>query len=299
MFPKATYLLVTLTLIVATLACSLGQTANDPDTARQALLAQIPAPYSNAAQADKTFVGPVADSQTYIAIVIQKEVVVVYICDGGQVSEWFGGTITGDTLDITSSAGTHLSASLTADSVTGTLTLTGGQPLAFSAQPAITGETGLFRQKDQANLTGWIVTKVGARGLTETANGAQNGLNISIDPSQTQQTLLRIRSDQNEYTIAKDGIGFNLHNFSILELPVNPGQNDFDFFCNDTKFFAGGIVVPEGHILTVDLVADGCQALAAPAEPAPAPQPLPEKLREILPPVIPTAPAPTPTIQIP
>jgi hypothetical protein len=273
MTKKFLHLLPAIALVLASLACNLSPAASDPTAARTALLAQIPSPTGDKPQADKTFVGAVEGSQTYIGLVIQNGTVVVYICDGGDVSEWFGGQVADGKLDFTSDKGTHLVATSATDLVTGTLTLSGGQPLAFSAIPAVEGQTGLFRHKgDKDNLTyltGWIVTQTGARGETDSANGAQNGLVINISPDPGQQTLLRIRSDDHEYTVAKEGIGFNLHHYSVLELPVTPGQNDFDYFCNDTKFFAGGIVVPEGNILTVDLVAEGCQALPAPPVPVP------------------------------
>lgn len=273
MIRKILQVVPALALALASLACSLGPAASDPTAARQALLAQIPSPTSGKPQADKTFVGAVEGSQTYIGLVIQNGIAVIYLCDGGAVSEWFGGQVTDGKLDLTSDKGTHLVATSSGDLVTGTLTLAGAQPLGFSAIPAVEGQTGLFRHKGDKDrvtyLTGWIVTQTGARGQTDSANGAQNGLVINISPDPGQQTLLRIRSDDHEYTVAKEGIGFNLHHFSVLELPVPPGQNDFDYFCNDTKFFAGGIVVPEGNILTVDLVAEGCQAL--PAAPVPRP----------------------------
>jgi hypothetical protein len=262
-----------LTLVFASLACNIGQTTTDPLAAQQALLAKIPQHYSNTPQVDKTYVGALDGSTAFIAVVVQNSVAVVYICDGDQISEWFGGSVSKDQLDFTSAKGTHLTASAAADSVSGTLALAGGQPLAFVAQPAVEGQTGLFRFKgDQDKVTyttGWIVTQTGARGETNSANGVQNGLVINIDPAATAQTALRLRSDDHEYTIAFQGVGYNLHTSSVLQLPVNPGQNDFDYFCNDTKYFAGGIQVPEGQVLTVDLVADGCQVVTAQAAPPP------------------------------
>jgi len=270
---KLSLLSAVFALVFASLACNVGQTASDPLAAQQALLAKIPQHYSNTSQVDKTYVGALNGSAAFIALVIQNGVAVVYICDGDQISEWFGGSVSNNQLDFTSAKGTHLTASAAADSVSGTLSLAGGQPLAFVAQTAVEGQTGLFRFKgDQDNVTyttGWIVTQTGARGETNSANGAQNGLVINIDPAATAQTALRLRSDDHEYTIAFQGVGYNLHKLSVLQLPVNPGQNDFDYFCNDTKYFAGGIQVPEGQVLTVDLVADGCQVVTAQTAPPP------------------------------
>lgn len=256
-----------LTLVaLAGLACNFGATPNASADYKE-LLAQIPKHYSGDPQADQTFVGSVEGTQTYIALVIQNDKAVVYICDGDEISEWITGNVTDGKLDLTTAKGTHLTAVATSDSVTGTLTLTDGQPLTFSASPAVEGQTGLYRYQGEENgvtyTTGWIVGSSGARGETNSVNGTQNGVVVNITPGAEAQTALRLLSDSNEYTIAYQGVGYNLHAFSVLQLPVNPGQNDFDYFCNGNKYFAGGMVVPENSILTVSLVADGCQAVNA------------------------------------
>lgn len=266
---KFIFVFIFILLALAALSCNLGSTAN-ASADYQELLAQIPKHYSGDPQADKTFVGSLEGTQTYIAFVIQNDKAIVYICDGYQVSEWITGKVADGKLDLTTDKGTHLTASATSDSVTGTLTLTDGQPLVFSASPTVEGQTGLYRYQGDENgityTTGWIVGPSGARGETNSVNGAQNGVVVDITPGAEAQTALRLLSDSNEYTIAFQGVGYNLHALSVLQIPVNPGQNDFDYFCNGNKYFAGGIVVPENSILTVSLVADGCQAVNAGAQ---------------------------------
>src|SRR5258707_14041831 len=68
-----------------------------------------------------------------------------------------------------------------------------------------------------------------------------------------QQGILLIQAQDNEITVAKDGTGYNIHRFSTLRLVVDAGQNDFDYFCGNTKYFIGNMNVQAGQTVTVAL----------------------------------------------
>jgi len=76
-------------------------------------------------------------------------------------------------------------------------------------------------------------------------------------PTSGQGTLL-IQTQGNEITVAKDGVGYNIHAFSALRLVVAAGQNDFDYFCGNTKYFIGGVQVEVGQTTTVTLQPSLC-----------------------------------------
>lgn len=67
-----------------------------------------------------------------------------YMCDGSSVTEWFRGPVAGNTIDLTSESGeAQLQAELTQDGASGTFTLSGGEPIEFSANRA-TRVAGLY-----------------------------------------------------------------------------------------------------------------------------------------------------------
>jgi len=74
-----------------------------------------------------------------------------------------------------------------------------------------------------------------------------------------QQGVLLIKAHDNEITIAKDGAGYNLHRFASLRLVVEAGQNDFDYFCGNTKYFVGNMLVKAGQTTTVTLQPGKCE----------------------------------------
>jgi serine/threonine-protein kinase len=108
-----------------------------------------------------SFVGKVDGSDAFIAIVLHTNgEVTAYVCDSAIISEWFKGSVTGSSLDLTNASGARLTADLAADSFNGTFTLAGGSALNFSVteedQPA-----GLYRGEDTVDgvdlVAGWIV----------------------------------------------------------------------------------------------------------------------------------------------
>ncbi len=73
------------------------------------------------------------------------------------------------------------------------------------------------------------------------------------------QGLLVLQTQDNEIAVAKDGQGYNIHRFSTLRLVVDAGQNDFDYFCGNTKYFVGDVKVQAGQTTTVTLQPGKCE----------------------------------------
>jgi hypothetical protein len=93
--------------------------------------------------------------------------VIAYLCDGTPVhlslAEWFKGTVTNNTIDITNAQGSHLVATLTPQAVTGTITLKDGRSSALTAHsiPNPGSDYGLVRSEQTVGgvryLGGWIL----------------------------------------------------------------------------------------------------------------------------------------------
>jgi hypothetical protein len=118
---------------------------------------------SPTAGAVRSFAGQVAGSDAFIAIVASPTKMMAYVCDGTNdqvsISEWFRGSISGDTFDLISTGGAHLLGKL-ADQASGTVKLSDGRELSFSAQAA-QAPAGLYRAEQTVAGTsyvgGWIV----------------------------------------------------------------------------------------------------------------------------------------------
>ena len=92
--------------------------------------------------------------------------VIAYLCNGDAHSlsllEWFKGPVTSSGIDITNAHGAHLVAAVSAQAISGTVTLKDGRSAAFTARllsdPG--GEYGLFRSEETFHgvryLGGWI-----------------------------------------------------------------------------------------------------------------------------------------------
>ncbi len=67
-----------------------------------------------------------------------------YVCDGQDITEWYWGTATGNTIDLTSETGeAQLQAELMQDEASGTFTLSGSEPIDFITNRA-TRAAGLY-----------------------------------------------------------------------------------------------------------------------------------------------------------
>ena len=91
---------------------------------------------------------------------------IAYLCDGTtthlSLAEWFKGSVTNNSIDITNAHGSHLAATLTPQAVTGTITLKDGRSSPFTAKVISdpNSEFGLYRSEQTINgvqyLGGWI-----------------------------------------------------------------------------------------------------------------------------------------------
>jgi hypothetical protein len=155
-----------------------------------------------------TFVGSAGASGPSVAVAAAApkpgataREVVVYVCDGAGLSEWFRfpALVTGNSVDLKTKSGLKLHATLTRAGVTGTVDLPGRRGVAFSAAPA-TGIAGLYLLESsvdkvrgisgftKARLTGTVtrqasggfriagtVVAPGKKGRALSGSGALNG----------------------------------------------------------------------------------------------------------------------------
>jgi hypothetical protein len=103
-----------------------------------------------------------------------------------------------------------------------------------------------------------LFTAVSLFGLTLAGQALAAPQDPQAQPGKDQGVLL-VQTQDNEITVAKDGEGYNIHRFSTLRLVVNAGQNDFDYFCGNTKYFVGNIKVQAGQTTTVALQPGLCE----------------------------------------
>ena len=117
------------------------------------------APEESAPPVAGSFVGEVPDTDAFVAVVaVQLEQgedereVLVYLCDGRSIYEWFKGSAAGnDEFSLTATdwepsqeGGAEVETVLTPEAATGTFTLPDGRSLPFEAAPA-TGVAGLYQ----------------------------------------------------------------------------------------------------------------------------------------------------------
>jgi len=103
-----------------------------------------------------------------IALSTNGTQVVAYLCNGTfkhvTLEQWFKGPVTGNHINITNAAGTRLAATVTAQAITGTATLTNGHSWTFTAYlvptSAVNTGHGLFRSEETFDgvsyLGGWV-----------------------------------------------------------------------------------------------------------------------------------------------
>ncbi len=127
-------------------------------------LAGVPLSCSQGTTIAGSFVGPTEGSESFVAIVANGDTALGYVCNGENTAEWFTGTATRDSIDLTSAGSIGLVAERgTGDTLDGTLTAGDGTESSFSAvRVDVDGsEGGLCRgilQVDGVTYTGgWIV----------------------------------------------------------------------------------------------------------------------------------------------
>jgi hypothetical protein len=149
-----------LALILLLAAC--GRTASPATSA-----ASSAAPAASAAALVKgEFVGDAGDLAG-IALSTDGRQVIAYLCDGTDrhlsLAQWFTGPVTGTSIDITNAHAAHLVATVTAQAITGTVTLNDGRVAPFTARllPEPGSGYGLFRSEQTFHgvryLGGWIL----------------------------------------------------------------------------------------------------------------------------------------------
>ncbi len=143
-----------------------------------------------------SFVGQVAGTDAFVAVVTDGELVIGYVCDGQGIGEWFQGRVADGVL--TSARGARLALEVAKEGVSGTFTAVSGSSHSFTTEVA-TGSAGLYRLPetvvdDETYKGGWIVLPNGdQRGELTTSDGsgcaATNGcprLGIARQPSPAQ-----------------------------------------------------------------------------------------------------------------
>jgi hypothetical protein len=91
-----------------------------------------------------TYVAATSNRDLFVAIVIDGEAHArAYLCDGAGTSEWLSGTADDSTVQLASSTGAEVGATLTVSGVIGTATLADGTSATFDAEAAH-GVAGLY-----------------------------------------------------------------------------------------------------------------------------------------------------------
>jgi hypothetical protein len=127
-----------------------------------------------------TFVGKVKGEDAFVAVVAAptagkggKRDVSVYVTDGRRLSEWFPGSVEGNSFKAASAdQDAEVNGKLTAKGVTGTLELPGGKKGGYEATPA-TGAAGLYDLSVSAKgrLSGASAAGIGLKGRTPFTDG--------------------------------------------------------------------------------------------------------------------------------
>jgi hypothetical protein len=154
-FRRGPVLIVAVSMLLA--AC--GGTAASVNHSAAAI------PTTSTALVKGEFVGD-AGGLAGIALSTNGQQVIAYLCDGDahqlSLAEWFRGPVTSSGIDITNAHGAHLVAAVSAQAITGTVTLKDGRSAAFSARLLLDpgSDYGLFRSEETFNgvqyLGGWI-----------------------------------------------------------------------------------------------------------------------------------------------
>jgi hypothetical protein len=185
----ATVLFGVLTVAMTVTACGGGNDANDSaaspsgsstSTPTKDAIAQLTedANYKEIVALNaksRTFVGTVADTDAYIAIVDNGAGdITAYVCDSKTVGAWAAGKLSGDAVSATGASGLKVEGTISGSSVTGEVVLPSGGSSAFHATAA-SAPAGLWQPADLegkfADLkVGWIVLPDGTqRGLALTS----------------------------------------------------------------------------------------------------------------------------------
>lgn len=169
-----------------------GNGNGSPETP-QALRESIPAHGGNPGpQAETTYVGKVESSDALIAVVANDLAATAYVCDGRSISEWFSGTPSGSSLQLTGEKGGNVDAEFVGDGIDGEV-VHADIEYGFSAETAVERENGIYRsvanEDGERIVSGWIYYDGDLRGADEdsgkTVVGTINVSGIDITGSGT------------------------------------------------------------------------------------------------------------------
>ena len=187
-------LFLLLTLVVMLVACGDSATPTPVSVTIPAPTTKASATTSAATTATKitsvagSFVGTVPGTDAYIAVVTNGSKVMAYICDGALYAEWFEGSTSGDgkQIDLMNYSGINLKATISLQSVSGTIIVGPGVEYKLVAEPA-KGAGGLYKVDNTED------GQPGRQGLVRLNNGDFRGRNyppfiriISPSPSLLQ-----------------------------------------------------------------------------------------------------------------
>jgi hypothetical protein len=167
------------------------------------LAAALALPACGGGGSNKTLVGKVEGTDAFIALVSNGKRVDGYLCDGNQVSTWFGLTdVSGGKAALSSRAGARLGeATLSGDRASGTVTIAGADH-AFTADLAA-GDAGLYRaakgKLGQAGSVevGWIVL----------SDDSQRGTTSFIDQTGTLMVQMAPMLDTSSTSVTLSSFG--------------------------------------------------------------------------------------------
>ncbi len=155
---RSPILILTLLLPLALLLAACGSTPSSVTTATTTTLVK------------GEFIGDV-DNLAGIGLSTNGQQVIAYLCNGTDkhvsLAEWFKGPVTNNGIDITNAHDAHLVATVTAQAITGTITLKDGRSSPFTARllPNPGSGYGLFHSEQTFNgvryLGGWIFNPKG------------------------------------------------------------------------------------------------------------------------------------------
>ncbi|GAB2650387.1 hypothetical protein [Kribbella swartbergensis] len=149
-----------------------GATSTSYDAAPPATSSPPPAPTASPTARSATptptqpqivavFTGRTTGREATLAVAVKGGRAAAYVCDGRRVEAWLTGSHEAGRLALRSKAGDRLAGTLSAQTVTGTITVRGRQ-LSFTIDKA-DPPAGLYRARTARNTIGWIVLPDGSQ----------------------------------------------------------------------------------------------------------------------------------------
>lgn len=128
----------------------------------------------------------------------ERKALIVYLCDGADISTWLFGETTGDSV-ILEAGETRVELSLAEDSVMGQVELAGAAPQDFVAEFAVE-DAGLFRAVETVDgedyVGGWVVLNDGRqRGALTLRGGVIENPTLDLDTRQVETSIGRMGSN--------------------------------------------------------------------------------------------------------